>query len=77
MKVPTRRSIQEEALASENLLELVPVRVAIWQEVEGRVVVERPRPRTRGLSGVGERVSHILIPDPRSAYSGYAYVVAC
>ena len=60
MKMPTRRSIQDEALASENLLELVPVRVATWQEVEDRVVVERPRPRMTGLQGVGERVSHFL-----------------
>lgn len=60
MKASTSRSIQEEALARENLLELVPVRVAIWQEVEDRVVVERPRPSMRGLPGVGERLSYFL-----------------
>lgn len=60
MKLPIRKSIQQEALASENLLEMVPQRVAGWEEVEGRVVVERPRPSQRGLRGVGERLSYSL-----------------
>ncbi len=60
MKLPIRRSSQEEALASENLLELIPQRVAAWQEVEDRVVVERPRPSARGLRGLGERLSYNL-----------------
>ena len=60
MKLPMRRSIQDEALANENLLGMTPVRVARWLEVEDRVVVERPRPSRRGLPGVGERVSYLL-----------------
>ena len=60
MKLPIRRSIQDEALAGENLLEMTPVRVAAWQEVEDRVVVERPRPSRRGIPGVGERLSYFL-----------------
>ncbi len=60
MKVPTRRSIADEALACENLLEMTPLRVAAWQEVEDRVVVERPRSSVRGLRGVGEWLSYVL-----------------
>lgn len=60
MNLPTRKSIQEEALAGENLLEMIPQRVADWEEVEDRVVVERPRPRQRGLPGVSERLSYFL-----------------
>jgi len=60
MNLPTRKSIQEEALAGENLLEMVPRRVADWEEVEDRVVVERPRPSKQGLPGVGERLSYFL-----------------
>ena len=60
MNLPTRKSIQEEALAGENLLEMVPQRVADWEEVEDRVVVERPRPSKQGLPGVGERLSYFL-----------------
>jgi len=60
MNLPTRKSIREEALAGENLLEMVPQRVADWEEVEDRVVVERPRPSKQGLPGVGERLSYFL-----------------
>ena len=60
MKLPIRRSIQDEALAGENLLEMTPVRVAAWQEVKDRVVVERPRPSGRGIPGLGERLSYFL-----------------
>lgn len=60
LNLPTRKSIQEEALAGENLLEMVPQRVADWEEVEDRVVVERPRPSKQGLPGVGERLSYFL-----------------
>lgn len=60
MNLPTRKSIREEALAGENLLEMVPRRVADWEEVEDRVVVERPRPSKQGLPGVGERLSYFL-----------------
>ena len=60
MNLPTRKSIREEALAGENLLEMVPQRVADWEEVEDRAVVERPRPSKQGLPGVGERLSYFL-----------------
>jgi len=60
MRLPSRKSIEKEALASENLLEMTPLRVAAWQEVEDRVVVERPRSSVRGLRGLGERVSYFL-----------------
>jgi hypothetical protein len=41
-------SRRRDPLAGVNLLELAPRRLAAWSEVEGRVVVERPRPRGRG-----------------------------
>lgn len=47
-------------LGNANLLDLVPVRVASWQESEaGNVVVERPVPDGRGLRGLLEKVSHL------------------
>ena len=60
MKLPIRRSHQDAALAGENLLEMTPLRVADWQEIDDRVVVERPRPGARGWRGLGERVSYLL-----------------
>jgi len=46
----SRHKARQEALAQVNLLELAPVRVATWEEVEGRTLVHRPRPRGgRGL----------------------------
>jgi len=44
-----RRRRKETSLESVNLLELKPVRVASWKDVETRVVLERPRPTQRGL----------------------------
>jgi hypothetical protein len=41
-----RRS-KKDPLGEINLLELAPVRVARWRQVEDRVVVERPKPRAR------------------------------
>lgn len=41
-----RRS-KKDPLGDINLLELAPVRVARWQQVEDRVVVVRPKPRAR------------------------------
>jgi hypothetical protein len=32
-----------------NLLEIAPVRSAEWEEIDGRVVIERPRPLAPGL----------------------------
>lgn len=44
-----------------DLSGVVPVRRASWREKDdGRVVVERPRPRTSGLKGLLDRVSHAL-----------------
>lgn len=42
-----------------NLLELTPQRVASWKEVEGRVVLERPRPPRR-LAALGAWISYWL-----------------
>lgn len=52
------RKEREKALQEVNLLELAPRRVADWEEVEGRVVVIRPEPRTRGLRGWLDRFFH-------------------
>lgn len=51
-----RRS--DHGLDQVDLLGLRPVRLAGWNEVEGRVVVERPRPLERGLRGLAARLSH-------------------
>ena len=41
-----------------NLLEIAPVRLAAWEEDrDGRVVLTRPRPRTRGLRGLADLIS--------------------
>lgn len=46
-----------------DLLELEPVRCVAWQEsVDGRVVIERPRPPLRGLSGLFERANWFMSP---------------
>jgi hypothetical protein len=37
-------SVARNRLGSVNLIELAPVRTAKWEEVDGRVVIERPRP---------------------------------
>lgn len=50
----------ETALEGVNLLGLAPIRVADWEEVEGRVVVLRPEPQTRGLGGLMDRFFHRL-----------------
>jgi hypothetical protein len=47
-------------LSGVNLLDLYPVRCAVWEEKAGRVVIRRPRPTTRGLRGVGDLISHWL-----------------
>lgn len=49
------------AATSIDLMSLAPVRSARWGVKEdGRVVVERPRPATRGLRGLLDRLSHLL-----------------
>jgi len=46
-------------LAQVNLLELAPVRVASWEEADdGRVVLTRPRPRTRGARRLADLLSY-------------------
>lgn len=52
------RKEREEALEGVNLMGLAPFRLADWEEVEGRVVVLRPRPTTQGLRGVLDRFFH-------------------
>jgi hypothetical protein len=50
-------SKRDRQLAGVNLLELAPVRIASWSVVEGRVVVERPKPARRGPWGWLEKLS--------------------
>lgn len=50
-------SKRDRQLEGVNLLELAPVRTATWKEVEGRVVVERPKPLRRGPMGWLEKLS--------------------
>ncbi len=46
-----------------DLLELEPVRCVPWQEnVDGNVVIERPRPPLDGLRGLIERTNWWLTP---------------
>jgi hypothetical protein len=52
------RKERERELEGVNLLGLAPVRLADWEEVEGRVVVLRPPPTTRGLRGLLDRFFH-------------------
>jgi hypothetical protein len=50
-----------------NLAAVAPVRLAAWRQKEdGRVVVQRPRPDSRGLRGLLDRVSfHLSMPQIR------------
>ncbi len=46
-----------------DLLELAPVRRAVWLEREdGRVIIDRPRPSIDGLAGIFRRVSWMMAP---------------
>ncbi len=51
-------------LDNVNLLEVSPARAAAWSEVDGRVVVERPRPRRSWLRAPLERLG-VLLTAPR------------
>ncbi len=51
-----------DPLAAVNLLELAPVRLAKWEVKDERVIVHRPKPRTTGLRGLADRISHLLSP---------------
>jgi hypothetical protein len=54
-----RRS-KKDPLGEINLLELAPVRVARWRQVEDRVVVERPKPRARFPRILLEWLLHLM-----------------
>ncbi len=56
----SKRRDQEKELEGVNLLGLAPRRVAKWEEVDGRVVVIRPDPETRGLRGWLDRLLHSM-----------------
>ena len=48
---------------ADAILAAVPRRLASWTEdAQGRVVLERPRPATTGLRGVGDLISWWLSP---------------
>lgn len=49
-----------DPLASVNLLELRPTRSADWREVEGKVVIERPRPAAGGLRAAAEWLTFLM-----------------
>jgi len=67
---PPRRALSFGALCyndavtdADPILAAVPRRLASWREDErGRVVLERPRPATTGLRGVGDLISWWLSP---------------
>lgn len=57
------RRTEEPPQRVVDLLELEPVRCAPWQESrDGRVVIERPRPPLRGLSGLLAGAAWLLTP---------------
>lgn len=51
--------------AAERAAELAgrPCRLADWEEKDGRVVVIRPRPETRGLQGLRDRYHYWMAPS--------------
>lgn len=51
------RSVEDE-LKGVNLLGLAPLRVAEWEEVEGRVIVLRPESVVGGVRGILDRFLH-------------------
>jgi hypothetical protein len=54
---------EQRKLRIVDLLELEPVRCVPWQEtVDGKVIIERPRPRVQGLRSLIERANWILTP---------------
>jgi hypothetical protein len=48
--------------SSRNLLELIPVRSAEWDERDDRVIVLRPKPSTSGLRAVFDWLSYSMAP---------------
>jgi Coenzyme PQQ synthesis protein D (PqqD) len=49
-----------DPLEQVNVLDLVPVRAAESEEKDGRIVVIRPAPFTRGFRGAIDRILHEL-----------------
>jgi len=47
-------------LEQVNVLELVPVHAAEFEEKDGHIVVIRPRPATSGFRGIVDRLLHEL-----------------
>jgi hypothetical protein len=41
-------------------LDLTPVREAVWKDIDGWVVLERPPPSRGGLRGLGDRLSYAM-----------------
>lgn len=56
------RKEREKALEGVNLLGLAPLRLASWEVAEGKVVILRPKPDTRGFRGLLDRFFHRLSP---------------
>ncbi|MGD2123802.1 MAG: PqqD family protein [Gemmatimonadota bacterium] len=57
MGIRNRKS-REKELEGVNLLGLAPHRIAGWDEVDGRAVLIRPAPETRGIRGFMDRFFH-------------------
>jgi len=56
MSIPSRQDKLEEV----NLLEVTPMRVAEWEEVDGRVMLARPTRWRSGVKGVLDRFFYLL-----------------
>ncbi len=54
------RRKRPDELESVNLLELIPVRIAEWEERAERVVVIRPTSSRKGLVGLIDRFLYLL-----------------
>ena len=57
---PRKRQDREKELEGVDLLGLTPFRLADSEEVDGRTVLLRPMPRSRGLRGFVDRLLHRL-----------------
>ena len=53
-----KKDQRERELEGVNLLGLAPRRIAAWEEVDGRVIVLRPKPMSVGFRGVMDRFFH-------------------
>jgi hypothetical protein len=47
---------RQDKLANLNLVDVRPVRVAEWEERDGRITVHRPLPKTTGLRRLVDRL---------------------